>query len=80
MAKGLVSIGANGTGNQLVLKVDGGRAGAQVFRWHHATGRLAPWKPGIAAIAASATRSRDFVLGRLRASGRTGSRPGNPGV
>jgi len=80
MAKGLVSIGANGTGNQLVLKVESGRAGSQVFRWHHATGRLAPWKPGIAAIAASAARSREFVLGRLRASGHAGSRPGNTGI
>ena len=73
MSEGLVSIADNGTGNQLVLKRASGQAGDQVFRWHHATGKLTPWKPGLAAIKASAAKSREFVRGRIAAFGkRTG--------
>lgn len=62
MSQGLVAIGDNGTGNQLVLKVVAGRAGADVFHWHHATHKLTPWRPGIGSIKASAARARDTVL------------------
>ena len=70
MEEGLVSIGDNGTGNQLVLRVTDGHAGEQVFRWHHATHKLTPWKPGIASIQASALKSRAFVLDRTAAFGK----------
>jgi hypothetical protein len=73
MSEGLVSIADNGTGNQLVLKVVSGTAGAQVYRWHHATHELALWKPGIAAIRARAMRSRESVTRlqqRFRQAGR----------
>lgn len=62
MSQGLVSIADNGTGNQLVLKVVAGQAGADVFLWHHETHKLAPWKPGIASIKAGAARARNAAL------------------
>ncbi|WP_374605038.1 SMI1/KNR4 family protein [Arenimonas sp.] len=62
MAEGLVTIADNGTGNQLVLKVDAGQAGDQVFHWHHETHRLSPWKPGLASIRAAAEKARKQVL------------------
>lgn len=61
-AEGLVTIASNGTGNQLVLKVVDGRAGDQVYHWHHETHRLTAWKPGLAAIRAVAAKSREQVL------------------
>jgi hypothetical protein len=62
MSDGLVSIADNGTGNQLVLKVASGCAGAQVYRWHHETRKLTPWKAGLASIRAAAAKSRENVL------------------
>lgn len=62
MSQGLVSIADNGTGNQLVLKVALGQAEATVFRWHHATHKLAVWNPGLVSIKRSAAKSRQAVL------------------
>lgn len=62
MEEGLVTIADNGTGNQLVLKVNARKAGDQVFHWHHETHRLSPWKPGLASIRSAASRSREQVL------------------
>lgn len=62
MSQSLVSIADNGTGNQLVLKVVFGQAGATVFRWHHATHKLTVWKPGLVSIKRSAAKSREAVL------------------
>jgi len=62
MSESLVSIADNGTGNQLVLKVAAGQAGAEVFHWHHHTRKLTLWKPGIASIKAVAAKSREAVL------------------
>jgi hypothetical protein len=62
MSQGLVSVADNGTGDQLVLKVVTGQAGQTVFRWHHATNKLAIWKPGLDSIKRSAAKSRENVL------------------
>lgn len=62
MSQGLVSVAANGTGDQLVLKVVSGQAGATVFRWHHATHKLVVWKPGLVSVKRSAAKSREAVL------------------
>lgn len=61
MEHALVSIADNGTGNQLVLKVVSGQAGAEVFHWQHDTRKLTLWKPGIDSILASAKKSREKI-------------------
>lgn len=62
MTQGLLAIAENGTGNQLVLKVVDGRAGPEIFHWHHETRQLSVWKPGISSIKAEAIKSRENVL------------------
>lgn len=57
MKLGYVSIADNGSGNQLVLKVEEGVALPVVYVWKHDTEKVRIWKPGIAAILASALRS-----------------------
>ncbi|HEY0232266.1 MAG TPA: hypothetical protein VGC55_13520 [Dokdonella sp.] len=61
MSDGLVSIADEGTGNQLVLEVSAGVAGADRLHWHHETHKLTHWKPGMASIQASACASRESV-------------------
>jgi hypothetical protein len=61
-AEGLVCIADNGTGNQLVLKIVSGQAGPDVFHWHHETGKLQRWKPGISAINAAAVKHKQAIL------------------
>jgi hypothetical protein len=64
-ALGLLTIGDNGTGNQLVLKVEHGVASPEVFHWQHETERLTTWQPGLLSIVESARRSAENVA-RLR--------------
>ena len=56
-----LAIADNGTGNQLVLKVENGKAGESVYHWNHETGRLRKWQPGIESILKEARRSRISV-------------------
>jgi hypothetical protein len=62
---GLITIADNGTGNQLVLKVEDGIGMPDAFHWHHETERLAPWKPGLQSILDSARRSA-LSISKLR--------------
>ena len=61
MELGLLTIAENGTGNQLVLRVEGGVALPEVFHWHHATERHTKWAPGLQSIVESAKRSAENV-------------------
>ncbi|MCR6477785.1 SMI1/KNR4 family protein [Variovorax sp. ZS18.2.2] len=61
MTLGLISIASNGTGNQLVLKVEEGQAGAEIFFWQHDTQKLKAWKPGFDSIAGRAAKAREAV-------------------
>ncbi len=56
-----IAIADNGTGNQLILKVDEGQAKEEVYHWQHDTGKLKLWKPGLDAILKVAIASRNAV-------------------
>lgn len=63
---GLLALACNGTGNHLVLRILDGHAKPDIFQWNHETGRLTPWKPGIAAVMRSATKSAETLAAVLR--------------
>ena len=42
----LLSIGANDTGNHLVLKREGGTVGEEIYLWNHETNKIRRWGKG----------------------------------
>jgi hypothetical protein len=65
-SSGLLALASNGTGNHLVARVVDGRVEPRIFHWHHDTGKLSHWKPGVAAVMKSARESVE-ALARIRA-------------
>ena len=55
------AIADNGSGNQLVIKHIDGVAENDVYHWHHETGKLKKWKPGLDAILARAIENRESI-------------------
>lgn len=53
-----IAIADNGTGNQLLLKIQGGISEEVVYHWNHESGKLKIWKPGLDSILLSAEKSR----------------------
>ncbi|MET4578678.1 SMI1/KNR4 family protein [Ottowia thiooxydans] len=58
---GLLALASNGTGNHLVARVVDGYVEPKILHWHHETGRLTHWKPGIPAVMRSAQKSADSL-------------------
>ena len=63
---GLLALASNGTGNHLVARVVDNHVESEILHWHHETGRLTHWKPGISAVIKSAQKSADS-LEKIRA-------------
>jgi len=63
---GLLALASNGTGNHLVARVVNGHVEPRILHWHHETGRLTHWKPGIPAVMQSAGKSA-AALEKIRA-------------
>lgn len=58
---GLLAVANNGTGNHLVMRIIDGAVEPEIRHWHHETGKLTVWKPGIASVMRSAQKSAETL-------------------
>ncbi len=63
---GLLAVADNGTGNHLVMRVVEGKVEPVIRHWHHETGKVTAWKPGMESVLRSARKSAEAMV-KIRA-------------